>query len=33
VGRAPFAGPVTVRTDTGQHAISLELADRISAAA
>jgi DtxR family Mn-dependent transcriptional regulator len=30
---APFAGPVTVRTDTGNHAISRELADRISAAA
>ena len=26
---APFAGPVTVRTDTGDHAISRELADRI----
>jgi DtxR family Mn-dependent transcriptional regulator len=30
---APFAGPVTVRTETGDHAISRELADRISAAA
>jgi len=29
VSFAPFAGPVTVRTDTGDHAISLELADRI----
>jgi len=28
---APFAGPVTVRTDHGDHAISRELADRISA--
>jgi DtxR family Mn-dependent transcriptional regulator len=28
---APFAGPVTVRTDTGDHAISRELADRIGA--
>jgi len=28
---APFGGPVTVRTDTGEHAISRELADRIAA--
>jgi len=33
VAQAPFAGPVTVRTGTGDHAISRELADRISAAA
>lgn len=26
---APFAGPVTVRTESGDHAISRELADRI----
>jgi DtxR family Mn-dependent transcriptional regulator len=32
VERAPFAGPVTVRTDQGTHAISRELADRIAAA-
>ena len=31
VALAPFAGPVTVRTETGEHAISLELADRIRA--
>ena len=31
VAFAPFAGPVTVRTETGEHAISLELADRIRA--
>ncbi len=31
VSLAPFAGPVTVRTDTGEHAISRELADRIAA--
>ncbi|MDQ3120966.1 MAG: metal-dependent transcriptional regulator [Actinomycetota bacterium] len=31
VSQAPFAGPVTVRTDSGDHAISLELADRIAA--
>jgi DtxR family transcriptional regulator, Mn-dependent transcriptional regulator len=30
---APFSGPVTVRTQQGEHAISRELADRISAAA
>jgi DtxR family Mn-dependent transcriptional regulator len=29
---APFGGPVTVRTETGDHAISRELADRIAAA-
>jgi DtxR family Mn-dependent transcriptional regulator len=28
---APFGGPVTVRTERGEHAISRELADRISA--
>ncbi|HEX2346624.1 MAG TPA: metal-dependent transcriptional regulator [Gaiellaceae bacterium] len=28
---APFGGPVTVRTDTGEHAISRELAERIAA--
>jgi DtxR family transcriptional regulator, Mn-dependent transcriptional regulator len=32
VGYAPFGGPVTVRTDRGEHAISRELADRIAAA-
>jgi len=32
VSHAPFAGPVTVRTDRGDRAISRELADRISAA-
>jgi len=31
VSQAPFAGPVTVRTDRGDHAISQELADRIAA--
>jgi DtxR family transcriptional regulator, Mn-dependent transcriptional regulator len=31
VAQAPFGGPVTMRTDTGEHAISRELADRISA--
>jgi DtxR family Mn-dependent transcriptional regulator len=31
VAEAPFGGPVTVRTVTGEHAISRELADRISA--
>jgi DtxR family Mn-dependent transcriptional regulator len=30
--QAPFGGPVTVRTDRGEHAISRELADRIAAA-
>jgi DtxR family Mn-dependent transcriptional regulator len=29
--QAPFGGPVTVRTQRGEHAISRELADRISA--
>ena len=33
VSFAPFGGPVTLRTGTGEHAISRELADRISAAA
>ena len=28
---APFRGPVTVRTERGEHAISRELADRIAA--
>jgi len=32
VSFAPFGGPVTVQTDTGEHAISRELADRIAAA-
>jgi DtxR family Mn-dependent transcriptional regulator len=32
VAYAPFGGPVTVRTDHGEHAISRELADRIAAA-
>jgi DtxR family Mn-dependent transcriptional regulator len=32
VALAPFAGPVTVRTEQGAHAISRELADRIAAA-
>ena len=31
VATAPFAGPITVRTEAGDHAISRELADRISA--
>ena len=31
VSFAPFGGPVTVRTETGEHAISRELADRIAA--
>ncbi len=31
VSQAPFAGPVTVRTGSGDHAISRELADRIAA--
>jgi DtxR family Mn-dependent transcriptional regulator len=30
--QAPFGGPVTVRTSSGDHAISRELADRIAAA-
>ena len=29
VAFAPFGGPVSVRTGTGDHAISRELADRI----
>src|ERR671919_896677 len=32
VSKAPFGGPVTMRTETGEHAISRELADRIAAA-
>jgi DtxR family Mn-dependent transcriptional regulator len=32
VALAPFGGPVTVRTDRGEHAISRELACRIAAA-
>jgi DtxR family transcriptional regulator, Mn-dependent transcriptional regulator len=32
VDHAPFGGPVTVRTERGEHAISRELADRIAAA-
>jgi DtxR family Mn-dependent transcriptional regulator len=32
LAQAPFGGPVTVRTESGEHAISRELADRISAA-
>jgi len=32
VSHAPFGGPVTLRTGSGEHAISRELADRISAA-
>ena len=31
VSFGPFGGPVTVRTDTGDHAIARELADRIAA--
>lgn len=31
VARAPFGGPVTVRTTSGEHAISRELAHRIAA--
>jgi DtxR family transcriptional regulator, Mn-dependent transcriptional regulator len=31
VAEAPFGGPVTVRTGSGEHAISRELADRILA--
>jgi DtxR family Mn-dependent transcriptional regulator len=30
VSFAPFGGPVTIRTNTGDHAISRELADRIA---
>ena len=32
LAQAPFGGPVTVRTASGEHAISRELADRIAAA-
>jgi DtxR family Mn-dependent transcriptional regulator len=32
LAQAPFGGPVTVRTSSGDHAISRELADRIAAA-
>jgi DtxR family Mn-dependent transcriptional regulator len=32
VAQAPFGGPITVRTPTGGHAISRELADRIGTA-
>jgi DtxR family transcriptional regulator, Mn-dependent transcriptional regulator len=32
VAQAPFGGPVTMRTGTGEHAISRELAERIAAA-
>jgi DtxR family transcriptional regulator, Mn-dependent transcriptional regulator len=32
VSYAPFGGPVTIRTQRGEHAISRELADRIAAA-
>jgi DtxR family transcriptional regulator, Mn-dependent transcriptional regulator len=32
VAQAPFGGPVTVRTNRGEHAISRELAERIAAA-
>ncbi len=32
IDQAPFGGPVTVRTERGDHAISRELADRIAAA-
>jgi DtxR family Mn-dependent transcriptional regulator len=32
VAHAPFGGPVTIRTERGEHAISRELADRIAAA-
>ncbi|HUG64074.1 MAG TPA: metal-dependent transcriptional regulator [Gaiellaceae bacterium] len=32
VSHAPFGGPVTVRTSSGDYAISRELADRIAAA-
>jgi DtxR family transcriptional regulator, Mn-dependent transcriptional regulator len=31
VSVAPFGGPVTLRTDRGEHAVSRELADRIAA--
>jgi DtxR family transcriptional regulator, Mn-dependent transcriptional regulator len=32
VSQAPFGGPVTVRTGSGDHAISRELAERVAAA-
>jgi DtxR family transcriptional regulator, Mn-dependent transcriptional regulator len=32
MAHAPFGGPVTLRTDTGEHAISRELADSIGIA-
>ena len=32
VSYAPYGGPVTVRTERGEHAISRDLADRIAAA-
>jgi DtxR family Mn-dependent transcriptional regulator len=32
LAQAPFGGPVTVRTASGEHAISRDLADRIAAA-
>jgi len=32
LAQAPFGGPVTVRTKSGEHAISRDLADRIAAA-
>ena len=32
LAQAPFGGPLTVRTASGEHAISRELADRIAAA-
>jgi DtxR family transcriptional regulator, Mn-dependent transcriptional regulator len=32
VSQAPFGGPVTLRTSSGEHAVSRELADRIAAA-
>ena len=32
LAQAPFGGPVTIRTELGEHAISRELADRIAAA-
>jgi DtxR family transcriptional regulator, Mn-dependent transcriptional regulator len=31
-GHAPFGGPVTLRTDTGEHAISRELAESVGIA-
>ena len=31
VSVAPFGGPVTLRTGSGEHAVSRELADRIAA--